>query len=170
MSSHIQKSNQASGPTTLEILVVRVAGEWLAVRSARLMRLVSFEARQLQADEPGQTNFPGRLGLLQKANEAVPVYDLAYLLGLRNAPQTPESGQLVQASPEGQPACFTIEEAQEIQRVPVAELRRLPEIISRSQTNPAIWAVWARPGGELIPLLDLTFALKADLSPRIPEL
>lgn len=167
MSFQIQKSNLAPTPTTLEILIIRVAGYWLAVRSTTQLRLLSFEAGQLAAGGPVTERQAGRIGYLKKANYSFPVYDLAFLLGLKDKPELPESGQIVQTLVGGQAAGFTIEQAQEIQRVPVTALRQLPEIVSRVRITPAIWAVWTRPDGELIPLLDLAFVPGTEVTPPL---
>ena len=155
MSFQIQKTNRASAPTTLELLVFRVAGQWLAVRSTRQLRLVSFAADQVQASDRATDRQAGQVGFLNRPNYSFPVYDLAFLLGLKDNPELPESGQIVQTLLDGQPAGFTIEQAKEIQRVPVNALRQLPEIVKRLRLTQAIWAVWPRSGGELIPLIDL---------------
>ncbi len=158
MRFQIKKFNAASGQATLEILVIRVAGQWLALRSARQLRVASFEAGQLGPGDPLTDRQTGRIGYLNKANVSLPVYDLAFLLGLKAEPALSDNGQIiVQTWPGSGTAGFTIEMAQEIQRAPLTALRQLPEIVRRPGITPLIWAIWLRPDGELIPLLDLTF-------------
>jgi hypothetical protein len=157
LSFQTQKPKQITGPTSLEILVFQAGGQWFGLRSGRQIRLVIFGPGQLKPLETPSENGGGPVGYLTKAAGSYPVYDLAYSLGLHSAPAMPEEGQLIQVLRDNQPLGFTIEQAQEIQRVPMPELRQLPAIVSRLWTAPVIWAVWLRPDNTLIPLLDLAF-------------
>ncbi|MBN9386468.1 MAG: chemotaxis protein CheW [Chloroflexi bacterium] len=157
MSFQTQKPKRITGPTSLEILVFQAGGQWFGLRSGRQIRLVSFGPGQLKFFETPSEKESGPVGFLTKTGASFPVYDLAYLLGLKSEPGLPAEGQLIQALVENQPVGFIIEQAQEIQRVPVPELRQIPAIINDLWTAPVVWAVWLRPDNTLIPLLDLAF-------------
>jgi chemotaxis signal transduction protein len=157
MSLQIQKServNSLAGKiASLEILVIRVGGQWFGVRSDRHIRLLSYEAARLNKPaEPALGQLPGLLGVLGEAK--VPVFDLAYLLELAPLPNTSPLGQLIQVNFNGQALGFAIDQAQEIQRVALSELKQLPPIIKQLRSKPVVWAVWQRSPAELIPLLD----------------
>lgn len=158
MSVQIQKSERATAKTFLEILVIRVAGQWFGLRSDRQIHLRNFEAGKLiKSDDPALAELSGLLGELE--NLRLPIFDLAYLLELPASPSASPASQLVQLNLSGRAFGFAIEQAQEIQRVPLNELKQLPPIIKQLRSRPAIWAVWQRPSKELIPLLDFSFVL-----------
>lgn len=145
--------------TYLEILVIRVAGQWFGVRSDRYLRLQSFEVARLKApDEPALTHLAGLLGELGAAR--LPVFDLAHLLDLPTHPPAPPVGQLIQITLNERGFGFAIDEAQEIQRVALAQLKQLPPIIKQLRFRPVVWAVWQRSSAELIPLLDFSCLLE----------
>ncbi len=155
MSLQRQKSERAAPRTYLEILVIRVAGQWFGLRSDRQIHLLHFEASQLrQPDGPALAQISGLLGEL--GEKRLPVLDLAYLLEL---PTDSLANQLVQLTLNGQTFGFAIEQAQEIQRVALAELHQLPPLIKHLHTRAAVWAVWQRSAEDLIPLLDFNFVL-----------
>jgi chemotaxis signal transduction protein len=163
MSLQIQKSERVNSPAgiiaSLEILVIRVGGQWFGVRSDRQIRLLSYEAARLnKPPEPALGQLPGLLGIL--GAEELPVFDLAHLLELPALPNASPPGQLIQVNFNGQPLGFAIEQAQEIQRVALTELKQLPPIIKQLRSKPVVWAVWQRSPAELIPLLDFFAVLE----------
>lgn len=157
MSFQTQKQKRITGPTSLEVLVFQAGDQWFGLRSGRQFRLVRFGPGQIKLLETPPEKENGLVGYLTKTGASLPVYDLAFLLGLKSEPALPAEGQLIQVLIENQPVGFIIEQAQEIQRVPVPELRQLPAILSDLWTAPVIWAVWLRPDNTLIPLLELAF-------------
>ncbi len=152
MSLQSQKSERAAPRTYLEILVIRVAGQWFGLRSDRQIHLLHFEASQLRQPDGNLAQISGLLGEL--GENRLPVLDLAYLLEL---PTHSPAKQLVQLTLNGQTFGFAIEQAQEIQRVALAELHQLPPLIKHLHTRAAVWAVWQRSAEDLIPLLDFNF-------------
>jgi chemotaxis signal transduction protein len=158
MSLPNQKSERAAPKNYLEILIIRVAGQWFGVRNDQPLRLLNFQARQL--NKPAEPALAGLSGLLGELGiSCLPVFDLAHLLELPDSPAASQAGQLVQLNLNGQALGFAIEQAQEFQRAPMSELRQLPPMLKQLRARPAIWAVWQRSAEELIPLLDFNFVL-----------
>lgn len=157
MNYQTQKPKRVTGPTTLEILVFQSGGQWFGVRSGRQIHLLGFGPDRFKPAEADARVEGGPAGYLTIAKNTFPVYNLAFLLGLKDTPTLPEEGQLIQAAIEDQMVGFAIEEAQEIQRVPVPELRQIPAIVNPSEVAPVTWAVWLRPDNTIIPLLDLAY-------------
>jgi chemotaxis signal transduction protein len=163
MSLQTPKSERVNPPaakiTALELLVIRLGGQWFGVRSDTNLRLLSFEAARLMPPaDPALGQLPGLLGVWGK--EQMPVFDLAHLLGLAPPPQAVPPGQLIQVTLNRRALGFVIDQAQEIQRVTLAELKQLPPFIQQLRSRPVVWAVWQRSPTELIPLLDLQAVLE----------
>jgi hypothetical protein len=158
MSSQIQKPKRDISPTYLEVLIIRVAGQWFGLRSDRQIRLLQIGTSPLNKPaDPALAQLAGLLGEL--GTTGLPVFDLAYLLKLPSDPAASPSGQLVQLTLNGHAFGFAIEQAQEIQRIPLTQIHQLPPLIKNLQIRPAVWAVWQRSQSELIPLLDFFFVL-----------
>ncbi len=164
MSLQTPKSERANPPaakiTALELLVIRLGGQWFGVRSDTNLRLLSFEAARLMPPaNPALGQLPGLLGVLGE-DAQLPVFDLAHLLALTPPPQAAPPGQLIQVTLNRRAFGFAIDQAQEIQRVALAELKQLPPFMQQLRSRPVVWAVWQRSSTELMPLLDLQAVLE----------
>jgi chemotaxis signal transduction protein len=162
MALHNQKTEHnltAQGKVTyLEILVVRLAGQWFGVRSDQNLRLLHFvESRLSPASNPALTGLAGFLGELDRGQ--LPCFDLAALLELPTGLARAPLKQLIRLTLNGRNLGFAIEEAQEIQRVALTDLKQIPPVIKILRSRPAAWAVWLRSPEQLIPLLDFSAVL-----------
>src|SRR5690242_15427974 len=126
MSFQVHKSQPANSQSTLEILVFRVAEQWFGLRGNRQLHLRNLDAGKLQPPtDPALAQLAAFMGKL----DDLPVFELAQLLLIAIEPNAAPARQLIRLNLAGRTCGFTIQEAQAIQRVPIAELKQLPQFL-----------------------------------------